>query len=55
MLAAAEAWGAPPWMIEAGASAVWMDRFVAVTNERAGIREREDKRARNAGTGRRLI
>ena len=52
VLAAAEAWGVPPWVIEEEASAQWIDRFVALLNE---VYERDVRRRGNAGTGRRLI
>ena len=55
-LVMAEAWGAPPWQVEAEASAVWADRFALLNNARA---ERDNpKKLSGAGTGttsRRLI
>ena len=54
-LAAAEAWGVTPWQVEEEAPAVWVDRFVAVANERAAEQERNSKKSAKGGTGRRLM
>jgi hypothetical protein len=53
-LAAAETWGMPPWLVESEAPAEWMDRFVAVANERAEAQKRKSK-AKGSTGGRRLI
>ena len=53
---AAETWATPPWVLEEEAPAVWMDRFVAVANERAEERKRHEKhKGGGKGSGRRLI
>ena len=55
-LAAAEAWGLPPWEVE-DAPAVWLDRFTAVVNERANQQKPKGKGGTggSAGNARRLI
>ena len=42
----------PPWLVESEAPAEWMDRFVAVANERAEAQKRKPK---GSASGRRLI
>jgi hypothetical protein len=41
--------------VEEEAPAVWVDRFVAVANERAAEQERNTKKNAKGGTGRRLM
>ncbi len=53
-LALAKEWGVTPWALEADAPAVWVDRWLAVTNMQAEKVERDRKHAQG-GKGRRLI
>ena len=47
--AAAEAWGALPWILEAEAPALWVDRFVAVKNAEAQAAKPKRKLGGNSG------